>query len=333
VDLRLQEIAETAVARAEAGDTGDPLWWKAGFVSSDFGVGNLITSVQGMRVFNERRLLAPEEGVDGAAYITTEVRYADEDAPEPVLSGGTMQITVIFKTPGPSATDFAQRLAQHFAATLRAYLVLAAGLVFDGPSMFIFPAEETQRATAERRLAEGVPELWFLSDDRARQVPIWPALQRLGPSIELHERIRGFLGCYETAIVQRNGSAATAFLVAAIEAIATPPVPWRKEQVVQRFTSFLREVAPDSLERVMTHPNFAEAFGPKKSAKAFADHLYDLRSRPFHGALRPAPAHDVVNPEGIRVALASEVARDTLARFLEVPRSSLVGHPMTAAPD
>jgi hypothetical protein len=119
-------------------------------------------------------------------------------------------------------------------------------------------------------------------------------------------------------------------LVAAIEALGTPPTPWRKEKTVQRFITFVSALAPDTLDRILGHANFAQAFGPKKSHKSFLDHLYDLRSRPFHGGLVPASPHQVDNPDGMRVALASELARDALARFLDAPRSPLVGHPVTA---
>jgi hypothetical protein len=192
--------------------------------------------------------------------------------------------------------------------------------------MFIFPASNEEIETARRRLAEGVPELWFSSDDQTRHA-IWPALSRLGPSIELHERIRGFLGCYEVAISQTSGPAAIAFLVAAVESLATPPTPWRREKIVQRFTAFVVDLGADSLDRVMSHGNFAEAFGPKTSQRSLTEHLYDLRSQPFHGGLNPAPLHELGSPDAVRIALTSSLARDVLGRFLDAPRSSLVGYP------
>jgi hypothetical protein len=324
---RLRAIAESAVARAAARDTGEPIWWRAGFTSARFGLGNLLDA-QGMRILSEQRLLAAEEGVDGVAYIQTDVHFADAAAESPMLSGGTLEAAVTFKTPGPSHTDFAERRANQFAGTLRAYLTLATGLTFRGPSMFLLPADAERIDTAKRRLAEGVSELWFTCDDRQRQVALWPALSRLGPSYELHERVRGFLGCYEVAISQTSGSASVAFFIAAIEALATPPTPWRRDKAVQRFTNFVSDLDRDSLQRIMAHANFAEAFGPKQSPKAVADHLYDLRSRPFHGGLNPEPTHTIGNPDAIRVSLASELARDAFARFLDAPRSSLIGHPM-----
>jgi hypothetical protein len=329
VAKRLDDIGVSAVERALRGDTGSTIWWRTGFKSTPFGVGNLL-GLQGIRVLSEQRLLAPEEGIDGTAYVSTSVTYAGDPSDAPMLSGGEMETEVTFRTPGPSHTAFADQIAHQAAGMVRAYLSLATGLMFQGVPMSVFPARPEHVETAQRRLREGVPELWFLCDDRQRQVPIWPALAHLGADKDLHERIRGFLGCYEVAISQTSSDAAIAFLVAAIEALGTPPTSWRREKTVQRFMSFVSDLAPDTLDRILGHANFADAFGPKKSHRSFLDHLHDLRSRPFHGGLVPVSTNHVENPGGVRIALASELARDVLARFLDPPRTPLVGHPMTA---
>ena len=330
VATRLSDLAETALERARGGHTGPNIWWTTTFESAAFGAVNLL-NVQGVRILSEQRILAPEEGIDGFAYLATHVNYAGGISETPLVSGGELATTVTFKTPGPSHTMFAERQARRAAGIVRAYLSLATGLHFEDAPMLTFPAQASNLETAQQRLSSGIPELWFFADDRQRQVPMWPALANLGSEVELHQRIRGFLGCYEAAISQTSGSAAIAFLVAAVEALATPPTPWRKEKTVQRFVTFAANLAPDSLDRILRHQNFADVFGPKKSHRSFLDHLYDLRSLPFHGGLIPAAAHRVDNPDGMRVALASELARDALARFLDAPHSSLVGQPSTVS--
>jgi hypothetical protein len=122
-------------------------------------------------------------------------------------------------------------------------------------------------------------------------------------------------------------------LVSAIEALGVPNVSgWDQRRAVARFIKFVQQAAPGPLDEIMTHGNFKEAFGNRTSRTRFLKDLYSRRSRPLHTGfmqhnVQGALGYFANTPVQMRVAFTSELVRACIKSFMEVPFSSLIGHP------
>jgi hypothetical protein len=105
---------------------------------------------------------------------------------------------------------------------------------------------------------------------------------------------------------------------------------WAGKAKVARFIDFVLQVAPETLNQVIAHRSFPDAFGNRRSQTKFLDEIYSRRSRPLHSGFLQ---HNVegffggMSGAAMRVALLSGLARDCIANFLFAPVSMLTGHP------
>jgi hypothetical protein len=154
-------------------------------------------------------------------------------------------------------------------------------------------------------------------------------------------RLRGSLLAYHAALQQLSPDVAGMLFVTAIEALFSPRAEWRKEKATQRFIKSLIELCPEAIDQIASHANVEEAFSWKRKGgqalqrKEMLDAMYESRSDPTHAGLgisNTGVFSGMASPGGMRVALLSDLSRAAILEFLKAPRSSLIGHPMFAAP-
>jgi hypothetical protein len=96
---------------------------------------------------------------------------------------------------------------------------------------------------------------------------------------------------------------------------------------------------PSDIDEMVQHGNFEQVFeivrGSKSSKKLrgmLLDSLYGFRSQPVHEGLAMAyEGFGLSGSAGPRRMFASWFAESAILRYLDSPRTSLIGHPVTAA--
>jgi hypothetical protein len=191
-----------------------------------------------------------------------------------------------------------------------------------------FSAKEEDVAPARARLAD--PSVGEITVDG---IVLAQRLTELAPYPELLRRVQGSLYAYEQALLQEGEYVTLVMLVSAVEALGVPNVSgWDQKRAVARFINFVQQAAPSPLNEIMTHGNFKEAFGNRTSKTRFLNELYSRRSRPLHTGfmqhnVQGALGYFANTPVQMRVAFTSELVRACIKSFMEVPFSSLIGHP------
>lgn len=149
-------------------------------------------------------------------------------------------------------------------------------------------------------------------------------------------RVRGALLSYHAALQQTSPDVAIMLMVTAIEALLSPTQPWGKTKVTQRFIQSMIELCPGAVDEAIAHQNVEQAFaykkkgGPQKQRKELLERIYELRSMPSHfgiGVSRSSGMMMMDDAGSMRLAILSDLSRAALLKFLEAPRSSLIGHP------
>jgi hypothetical protein len=182
---------------------------------------------------------------------------------------------------------------------------------------------------AKAQLAD--PAVQYMAAEGTAIGPRMYEFAQLGGDFELFQRMLGGLYAYEQSLSQASEYVAMVMLVSAIEALSVPNAPWEGKAKVPRFKDFVLHVAPETLDQVIAHRNFPDAFGNRRSPKKVLEDLYSRRSRPLHGGF--LLRHDVQGFLGdlmqgpMRVALVSGLVRDCIANFLFAPMSMLTGQP------
>ena len=137
-------------------------------------------------------------------------------------------------------------------------------------------------------------------------------------------------------IRQEREQVAVILYVVASECLTNPFQPWKIERLTSRFIKFFDELMPGELDALVQHANFEQAFGIRRgnrTARALRrellTRLYSLRSEPVHEGLSLSfeGFAGMAHGPGLRRALASSFTQDAILRFLQSPRTSLVGHP------
>jgi len=152
-------------------------------------------------------------------------------------------------------------------------------------------------------------------------------------------RLQGALLSYDAAIRQQREQVAVILYVVAAECLTNPLQPWKAGRLTTRFIKFFDELMPAELDSMVQHGNFEQAFGivrgsksPQKLRRMMLDSLYGFRSEPVHEGL--AMAYEGFAFSGVaaqRRMFASWFAQSAILRYLESPRTSLIGHPTTDA--
>jgi len=206
------------------------------------------------------------------------------------------------------------------------------GRAVDVP-LVIFPAEPQETAAAQALRYDN--SILGLARDHV-SLDVFDEFMALGDQ-DGFMRVRGALLSYHAALQQANPDVALMLLVTSLEALIVPRPVWRKEKATKRFIEAIGELCPDVVGDVVNHANVEQAFGYRRRGgiearrRQLLDRIYDLRSNPTHSGIRLSGVgmlSILADPGRMRVALLSDLARGALLRFLQAPRSSLIGHPM-----
>jgi hypothetical protein len=264
---------------------------------------------------------------------------------EDVSEGGNEQpVPAMFRPPpvvdayiaavGPVDGPFTRPMAHALAEVVAAICTFALGRPVDLPPT-LWPAQD-EVADLEARQADAglgtlarhniaLDRLHLARDDR----PSW-------------DRLRGALLSYDAALRQQREQVAMILYVVAAECLTNPFQRWKTERLTARFVEFFDELMPDFLDEMVQHGNFEQAFNirrgtkqPRTLRRKLLGKLYAFRSEPVHEGL--AMAYEGMSFSGLagqRRMLASWFAEWAILRYLQEPRSSLIGHPATApSPD
>jgi hypothetical protein len=155
---------------------------------------------------------------------------------------------------------------------------------------------------------------------------------------ESWQRIRGALLSYDAALRQQREQVAMILFVVAAECLTNPFQPWKKDRLTTRFVKFFSGLMPDHLDSIVQHGNFEQAFdvargskSPKTLRRMLLERLYEFRSEPVHEGLAMAYegfGHSRIT--GQRRMLVAWFAECAILYYLQAPRTSLIGHPVTA---
>jgi hypothetical protein len=326
----VQAILDEAIDHANRDDTGEDVVFQTEFTTRDFELNDKGFSLHFMRVLGDQVRITGRRRLSDRVLL----EFVEDPIPEgvPILLAPKTKISIKIFVPGPVTGPLARLTAESLADVVCAICTFAMGRVVAQEFPMIFPA--TEEDTNEARAIRHDPSI--------------PGLARNGVSLDIFGdlparagvdgvlRARGSLLAYQAALEQRHPDVAFMLLVTAIEALIAPRPPWGKDKVTKRFIRATEELCPGTVDAVVGHENVNEAFGialsgsPRRRRRDVLDTMYSIRSLPTHSGLSPSATGALFNmagPGGMRVALASDVARDALLAYLVAPRSFLQGHP------
>jgi hypothetical protein len=240
-------------------------------------------------------------------------------------------IDALIFAPGPTSTGLTTQAAAGMAELAAAICALAVGHPVDyTPPMFDLEDDEAQAAFALQR----DPSIGGLARSSI-SLDIFGDLALLGGT-DGQLRVRGALLAYHAALRQESPDVAVMLFVTAIEALVAPNQPWGTEKVTKRFIESVIDLCPDTVDSIVNHENVRGAFnfqrrgGLRRQRQDVLNLIYASRSAPTHTGLTLSRTGmlTMVSPGSLRVALMSDLARDSILAFLKSPRSSLIGHPL-----
>jgi len=93
---------------------------------------------------------------------------------------------------------------------------------------------------------------------------------------------------------------------------------------------------PQALDAIIQHPNFNSAFLLKRGTrtmpplrKALLEEIYTVRSALVHSGIQPIQHRFGFEPyAAIRRDLLANFAENAILAYIQLPSSSLIGHPM-----
>jgi hypothetical protein len=335
---RIDELVRRSGDMVAAGDFGGHVWYTATLAGKPWGIDAVFITRMQEVLTNQTRILGwrrlgwnvllnfREELPEGQAAV--------DDNPF-VVHQAIVDVHIALQGPihGPLTDPTAHRLLEEVAAIC----TFALGRPVDLPPS-IFPARD-----------ESVAEL-----DSQRQNMAIGNLARNGVSLDIYndlfergdmpslDRARGAFLSFDAAVRQEREQVALIMYVVAAECLTNPYQPWKTERLTTRFINFFDELMPQDLDELVQHDNFEAAFGVvrgTRSARALRRELlstlYNLRSEPVHEGLSASfqGLAGMGSPSSQRRALASLFAQRAIIRFLEAPRTTLIGHPATAPAD
>ncbi len=335
IDELVQRSGELASGDLESDDEfGGHVWYGCRLVGEQFTLADpmfqsrmqermhLATRISDWRHLGPGVLLNFSEDVpEGTA---PEQEYMALNLPAPMVD-------VYIAIPGPIAGPFTDPAAHAIAEVVAAICTFALGRPVNLPPT-IWPAPDEILADLETRQADA-----NLGTLARHGIPLDIFHLAL---LDRHswDRIRGALLSYDAALRQQREQVAMILYVVAAECLTNPFQPWKEDRLTTRFIKFFDELMPDKLDEIVQHGNFEQAFDivrgskmPKTLRRMMLDSLYDFRSAPVHEGL--AMAYEGFSFSGLagqRRMLASWFAEWAILRYLESPRTSLIGHPVTA---
>lgn len=236
-----------------------------------------------------------------------------------------LTIKVTFVSAGAANGPFSKLQAKRMVPVLGAVLSTCYGTALS-PSIHFDPAKEGDLDQVKGEVnSDEIPELGFSG------LPIWRILQNshLNGAGEFADRIIGAMMAYEAGMSQKTDRTTLLFFISAIEALTAPNLrPARTQRINKRFCYFLEKFCGESMDKMMAHENFRQAFGGISSRKRLATELYNMRSQPVHTGhfgnyLRMIMADD----QSLKVGLVSDLVLGAIVSLLRRPVSLLWGHP------
>jgi hypothetical protein len=326
----IEAIVADARQKHNAGDFGGDVVYQTTMHSPAFTMNPLMMS-HFMRILGDQRLISGCRRL-GSRVLLEFIPEPPKDPMLPQLFVPATEIKVSIFASGPTASELTQQTAARLAEMVGAICALALGRVVDVP-LVIFPADPDTAATiSSLRYDNSMPNL---ARD-AVSLDVFDEFMALGGSDGLL-RVRGALLSYNAALQQSSPDVALMLLVTSLESLIVPRPEWRKEKATKRFIEAIRQLCPDEVDAAVNHANVEQAFeykrrgGTEARRRQLLDRVYELRSNPTHSGIGPSGIGMLsmsTEPGSMRVALLSDLARGALLRFLQAPRSSLIGHPM-----
>ena len=327
----VDKLVQLAIARVNKGETGGVVWYTATLGEASLTLpSHSIMSDLLLRWGNQVR-------IQGWRRLGTRVLLEfGEDKPEdwktkPQLLAPKAIVKAHVVVPGPCAGEFSKSLARPVMELVQAVCTFALGRPLDIPHEF-FPSKDASLQELEARWQDAA--IANLAR-KSVSLDVFERLCALG-GLESFTRVRAALLTFDAAVRQERVPVASILYVVASEALATPFTPWRKEKLTKRFREFFDQLMPNDLDEIIAHANFEDAFGIKRGARTaralrrdFLERIYDLRSGLVHEGLGPSYVGISAEfpYETTRRDLLSDFAETAILRFLEAPRSSVVGHP------
>jgi hypothetical protein len=326
----IDAIIKEARQRHASGDFGGDVVYQTSMRAQAFSMNPDMMS-HFMRILNDQVYITGLRRLGGRVLLEF-TPAPPEDPTVPQLFVPKTDIKVSIFAPGPTASELTDLTAAGIAEFVGGICALALGRVIEMP-LAIFPAEPEEAAAAQAlRHDNSIPNL---ARDHI-SLDVFDEFMTLGgPDGVL--RIRGALLSYHAALQQANPDVALMLMVTSLEALIVPRQAWRKERATKRFIEAIAELCPDVVDSVVNHGNVEQAFeykrkgGTKARRRQLLDRIYELRSNPTHSGIGLVGIGIVTNTAEsgkLRVALLSILVRGALLRFLQLPRSSLIGHPM-----
>jgi hypothetical protein len=323
----VEAIVREAWRRTRKRDLGPGTWFRTRF-TSQVGWYTEVYNLQATRFMMEHR----QRRYSGRFRFTDEVLLEVEQRksnPGPI-NPPDFTVNVTLRAPGPGPGPFTTKSVEDAATIVRAATAYwTAAFLEHEPGGLFFPAKPEDDATAQRHLSDPAVE-YIAAEGMAIGPRIFEFAAAGNDNFELFRRALGGLHAYEQALNQLSEYVAIVMLVSAVEAMSIPNTTWDGRRKTARFIHFVVNSAPATLDQVIAHNNFPNAFGNRRSPRKFLNEIYSRRSRPLHtgvlqhsveggfGDLRAAP---------MRIALISGLVRDCISSFLACPFSSLIGHP------
>jgi len=324
----IQNVVDQAMQLTSASDLGGDIVYRTTLQAKDF-------EISPASMLHFVRLLGDQVPITGPRRLSDRVlldfTIATPPSAGPLLFAPATEITVTTIVPGPIAGSFSRKIAAGTIEVVAAICSFATGRSIE-TSLVTFPANE--EIAAEARALRFDSSILGLARDGVSLDVFGEFMALGGPDGFL--RVRGALLNYQAALRQSSPDVATMLLVGALEALIVPRQPWRTEKATKRFIDAIEELCPEVADAVVNHLNVESAFGYRRKGGARArrkqllDQIYTLRSDPSHNGLGLSGVGMFPfrgDSMDMRVALLSELARGALLRFLQAPRSSLIGNP------
>lgn len=331
----IDALAQKSGDLAAASDLGGHLWYTITLASEPFGIDATFMDRLQEILTNQSRFVGwarlgssillefREELPDGQTVA--------EDNPFVVHQA---IIDVHIAVPGPARGPLSDPIANQIAEAVAAICTFALGRAVNLPPG-IFPAPDDAVAELDSRRLD--PQIGTLTRHGV-PLDIFEDLFLRGGRQSVDRARNAFLS-YDSAIRQRREQVALILFVVAAECLTNPYQPWKTERLTTRFIKFFDELMPDDLDALIQHDNFEVAFDVNRGSRTaralrreFLSAIYNQRSEPVHEGLSASfqGLAGMGGRAGQRRALASIFAQNAILRFLESPRTTLIGHPATA---
>jgi hypothetical protein len=269
-------------------------------------------------------------------------REDGSNLPEGVAQGETVLfhpnavIDAYVAVPGPADGPLTRPIAHQFMEVVAAICSFALGRPINLPPIIMQVQDFHGETVADLEIRRADTTLLTL----ARQGIPLDIFHLAVEDKDSWQRIRGALLSYDAALRQQREQVAMILFVVAAECLTNPFQSWKKERLTTRFIKFFEELLPDDLDSMVQHGNFEQAFdiirgskSPRKLRVMMLDRLYEFRSEPVHEGL--AMAYQGFGHSGItgqRRMLVAWFTEWAILRYLQSPRTSLIGHP-ASSPD